>query len=96
MKLNGKPDRIRVCVVSVPWICPLIGAGHTTEGIMRVSDRHWNIFIDGGMISLAEFFHSTPTMDLSVDFEEWMLVMNEAIGVTRRPPQVQPHVEVLL
>lgn len=89
MQLNCEPDGIRIRIVAVPRIGPLIFASHSAEGIVGVTNRHDYIFIQGGFITLVELLHTSEPVDLGMHFKEWVLIVNEAIRVAWRPPEVQ-------
>ncbi|MNL46839.1 hypothetical protein D3C87_1695870 [compost metagenome] len=89
MEFYRQPDRIRVGPIAVPGVGRVAILINMSKRIVSVARRHMDLLVKRRIVTLEEFLDSPRAVDLRMNFQEWMFVMQIAVGVGRRPPQVQ-------
>ena len=73
----------------------MVFSRNPAERIMRISNSHRDVFVDRPLVALSELLHTSSAVDLSMYFKKWMFVVDEAVRISGRPPEVQTEIEVL-
>ena len=87
------PDAISITVVLVPPIEKVAIFFDTSEGIMRKTRSHNNIFIHALKIIVMKLLHSTRSINLGVNLQHfWVCVM--IVEATMGFPWAEPYVRL--